>query len=303
MFRLCDTRRGGKVIVRVQVGDQSACSLLLVFFLGLCALLAGCCGRILVRGQIVDGIGRPLPGVAVEFYDGNPGGAPSDCRLLGKVKTNSQGKYRERLPIPVAALHKRLKKEGYVECLLRTDPPLTVRRIDVQRRLVPEAEVRLLTTLRGEELDQALEEVLGAFNISDVMCLLFQIEDHVGPALRRAAENKHPAIRAAASRVLLWIGSAEDTAFVRRRMPLYTPPRAISASELRVAINAVTRELVIEEIGGRPVCHTVLNRNADKALVECHIVGAPEYPKGCLCSFSLHKINQRWVLKSFLGWR
>jgi hypothetical protein len=269
-----------------------------------------------VSGIIVDGLGRPVPGVTVTFsyYEG-----PYDAFkwvTLANFTTDDSGRYAGVVHdwAPSQRVSSFVSKSGYEQSCVEVSASedyewsrVKNSRFAILRNMPYGEAVQGLLELQGNALDQHLLEVLastawrssllwGGSNIEDV---LFADPNRFHASLHRALENPH--VWGNAWVFLEFLGEPQDPNDPRSIPDAYrsTPKIAVAAPGLGEAVRAVAEayELYWREGEKILIDKTVFTQDSRMAMVRCHVHHGFLADRGYKLRFE--KVGDKWVLKAF----
>jgi hypothetical protein len=245
-------------------------------------------------GRILDGLGRPVPGVTVRLLDGRKRpGEPHETVL----RTGADGRFSGPLPSGDDDAVISFQKDGYGEfsTIARSG------REFILKRKVDWDEASDLPYEEGDKLELGLREVLASEEWATpgdgkLIDLLFRHPETLRPALRRLSRDAH--VGAEARDWLDLLGDPGDLdLFPKGRR--FAPKKQVRETDLVEALEAAARQRHFNSSAPEPsieVDFIAFTKRLDRALVQCGINRAAM--TGITWHFVFRKVDTQWQLCS-----
>jgi hypothetical protein len=246
-------------------------------------------------GRVVDGLGRPVPGVKVTVRPFRIGNEKAPGTV---IHTGNDGRYAGKLATDDAELDFEFEKEGYSYSSTITD------KSDLEitlTRKVDWDEASSLPYCRGDELERGLRELLASEEWEvdedgELLGFLFKNQDHFRPALRRIVSDSHVGVRARDWLELLGDAADRDLFPEGRK---YTPKKEVKETDLIEDLKAVARQR--DSFSSKPeplidLDFIAFTKDLDRVLIQCGINRAAM--TGITWQFVFRKVGKQWELHS-----
>ncbi len=249
-------------------------------------------GRV-VSGRIIDGLGRPVPGVTLTLRRND---FPVKPPLL-VVSSGGDGRFSCPIPRDAEGLLLELDKEGYANLSMSADAP----RVEVTlRRKLDWGEATTLRYRKPADLDAGTREILASdeWSVFDesLQKHLFEEQDAFRPAMRRLIGDAQVGKSARYWLDMLGDPGDEDLFPGGRKA---APKHEVREDDLVEAIKATSRRLSFLSKDPEPritIDFIAFTPKMDHALVQCCINCAAL--TGISWRFVFYKDGPRWVLRS-----
>lgn len=240
-------------------------------------------GRTL-SGRVVDGLGRPVPGVRVTVLSG-------DKKMV--LRTGDDGRYTGTLPTDKDASVISFEKEGYGEFTTGAESVTMRRKVDWD-------EASELPDLNGNRLDNGVREFLASKEWEDhedeLTGFAFRHEDEFRPALRRLVGDPHVGAQARDWLDLLDDPGDRDLVGKERR---YAPKKEVKETDLIEALKATARLRHFFSTAPEPMIDIdciAFTKNLDRAFIQCGINRVAM--TGITWQFVFRRAGKQWELRS-----
>jgi hypothetical protein len=246
-------------------------------------------------GRVVDGLGRPLPGVTVTV-DPDHNGEDEPSRML--LRTGADGRYSGTLPAGNKSAWVTFEKDGYSPL----SAGASADRENVLYRKLDWGEVQLIPYRDGEKVVLGVRELLASEewqlnpDAGRLPGFLFLNQDRLRPALRRLIGDTH--VGASARDWLDLLGDARD----RDLFPggrRYMPKREVKEIDLVDALKAAARQRHFNSSAPEPaiaIDFIAFTQGLDGVLIQCGINRAAL--TGITWQFVYRKVGKQWELRS-----
>jgi hypothetical protein len=241
-------------------------------------------------GRVVDGLGRPVPGVKIRV---RPSGKSREKAQEATLRTGEDGRYSGSLPTADDAWLI-FEKEGYGgwRTTASSGAEITMNRKWDRNTL--------LRYSQGEELDRGMRELFASDewvrDDEQLLGFLFDAQDEFRPALRRLLSDSHVGASARHWLELLDDPSDHDL-FPKGRQ--YAPKKEVKETDLVEALKATARQRNFFSSAKEPfidIDFIKFTRNLDRALIQCGINRVAL--TGVTWQFVFRKVGGRWELGS-----
>ncbi len=233
-------------------------------------------GRVL-SGRILDGLGRPVPGVTLTWSPGLRREKPT----LGLVSTDADGRFSQPLPPDIEGLWVDFNKDGFSNLSMSAQHPRFALVVTLLRKL-DWGEVTMLRIRKGSELDAGAREILASeeWSVADVALQkhLFEEQATFRPAIRRLVGDAHGG--KAARYWLDMLGRSAGDGYSSRAGGVDPEARG-ARPNLVDAIKAISRRLNVLSSNPEPritLDFIAFNPKMDRALVQCADPAWPPSP-------------------------
>jgi hypothetical protein len=247
-------------------------------------------------GRVVDGLGRPVPGVKLTVRSFRKDSQKVTETVL---RTGDDGRYAVTLPSDADAGQIRVEKEDYAR--FSTD---ISRREIILRRKANWQEASSLPNRDGEKLDLGVRELLASWDFEfppeddgKLLCYLFKYQEEFRPALRRLIADAHVGEGAR-----YWLDLLDDSGdrdlFPKGRR--YAPDKEVKEADLVEAIKGAVRQRDILTSGPEPRIHIefiAFTPSLDRAMIQCGVGGGLS---GIIWRFVFRKVGKQWELRSVM---
>jgi hypothetical protein len=243
-------------------------------------------------GRVVDGLGRPVPGVKITVEPDHKLEVKGPPTVL---QTGDDGRYSGT----IASDHDpwlTFERDGYgtlsVDAAVRDEFTLN-RKVDWE-------EASTVPYLDGDDLDHGVRELLASeeWELHDdhLLGLLFENQNELRPALRRLIRDLH--VGASARDWLDLLDHSEDRdLFIKGRQ--YAPKKEVKETDLIEALKATARQRNFFTKAPEPsikIDFIVFTRDLDQVLIQCGVNRVAM--TGFTWQFVFRKAGKLWELRS-----